>query len=109
MIDAFKTSVATKLNLFPNEIYGHGLSLADVLAKSPTAINSIDMMESFAFAMAENGLEDELQIPAFTLDHSIDEVMEEMERQLKSITSSVDEKKILTGIVDESPASFQRN
>lgn len=109
MIDTFKRSVATKLNLSPNEIYGHGLSLADVLVKSPTAINSIDMMESFAFAMAENGLEDELQIPAFTLDHSIDEVMEEIKRQLKSITSSVDEKKILTGIVDESTASVQRN
>ncbi|NER23619.1 MAG: hypothetical protein F6J96_23540 [Symploca sp. SIO1C2] len=83
-MDDFKESVAEKLGIPQSELYGHGLSLSDVIVNSKTAMNSIDIMEAFAYALARHGWEDRLNMPIFTLDSTIDQVIEEIENQLKT-------------------------
>lgn len=84
MIAGIRSSVADRLDLPEAEIFGHSLTLAQVLATSPTAINSIDLMDAFAAALAQEGIDPDadLALPAFTLDHTIDEVMSQLEEQL---------------------------
>jgi hypothetical protein len=84
MIEQFKETVSTQLNLPASQVFGGGWTLAEVLARSPKAINSIDLMEAFAFAMAHHGLEERINLPAFTLDDNIDEVIAEVEQQLNA-------------------------
>jgi hypothetical protein len=87
-IESFKASVADNLSLPVSKMYGNNWSLSDVLANSPTAINSIDLMEAFASALAQNGLEETLEVPIFTLDNNIDELMEKIEIELNLIQST---------------------
>lgn len=82
MLEQFEESVAKRLGMHRAELFTDKLKLGDVLVMSPTATNSIDLLEAFAAAIAENNLEDQVDIPAFTLDHTVDEVMDEIGRQL---------------------------
>ena len=81
-MEEFKLAVAEKLNLLPTDIYGRNLPLSEIIVMSDTATNSIDIMEAFAYALAIQGWDELLGMPAMTLDHSIDEVILEIERQL---------------------------
>lgn len=83
-MDFFKESIAEKLGIPPSKLYGHDLSLSDVIANSETAMNSIDIMEAFAYALAKHELENSVNLPVFTLDYTIDQVIEEIETQLKN-------------------------
>jgi hypothetical protein len=78
-LDELRVAVASRLHLTQADIFGRGLRLSDVLAKSPSARNSIDLLEAFAGAIAEFGLEDRLKLPMFTLDSAVDEVMAAIE------------------------------
>ena len=84
MIEQFEETVAALLHLPVSEVFGRGWTLAEVLAKSPNAINSIDLMEAFAFAMAHHGLDERLNLPAFTLNDKIDDVMVDIEHQMNA-------------------------
>lgn len=52
---------------------------------SPTANNSIDLVEAFAAAIAQHNLDGLLNIPAVTLEDSIDEVMDTIEKDLERL------------------------
>jgi hypothetical protein len=83
-LEDFKTVVARRLQLDPSTLYGRSLKLSEVVARSPVAANSIDLMEAVAGAMAELELDDRLELPTITLQHTIDELMTEVQRQLAS-------------------------
>ena len=82
VLDAFKSTVARRLELPAATLYGRQLKLAEVVVRSPVATNSIDLMEAVAGAMAELEIDDRLELPALTLDHTIDELVAEVENQL---------------------------
>lgn len=82
ILDAFKTTVARRLELDAATLYGRSFKLAEVVVRSPVATNSIDLMEAVAGAMAELEIDDKLELPALTLDHTIDELVAEVEGQL---------------------------
>ena len=86
MIEEFKHSVAQKLGIDPTVLYGHDHSLAKVLAGSPTAINSLDLVEAFAATIVALKLEGLVAIPAVTLDYSIDDVMDLVKKQLARVS-----------------------
>ena len=81
MEEEIRASVARRLGLEQDQVFG-GRSLAEVLAASPVATNSIDLLDAFAGALADQGLEDELDLPVFTLDHSADDVITALRQQL---------------------------
>lgn len=83
MIEQFKTTVARRLRLAPEAMYGKSLRLSEVVARSPVASNSIDLVEAVAGAMAELEIDEQVDLPAITLDHSVDELVAEVERQLR--------------------------
>lgn len=85
MLIQFKQSVAARLGIDQSAIFGNGLTLSEILSLSPCATNSIDLLEAFAGAIAENNLDDQLDIPAFTLDRGIDDVIDEIKRQLANV------------------------
>lgn len=82
VLDAFKSTVARRLELPEAALYGRSLKLAEVVVRSPVATNSIDLMEAVAGAMAELEIDDRLELPALTLDHTIDELVAEVAGQL---------------------------
>ena len=81
-LEAFKLSVATRLQMDPAVLYHRSYTLADVLVHSPVASNSIDLMEAVAGAMAELDIDGRVELPTLTLDNTIDELVREVEGQL---------------------------
>lgn len=81
-IEAFKGCMARRLQMEPGKLYGKSLQLADIVARSPVASNSIDLMEAVAGALAELELDDRVELPAITLQHTIDELVDEVRKQL---------------------------
>ncbi len=81
-IQIFKSVVARRLELPEAMLYGTSLRLSEVVMRSPVATNSIDLMEAVAGAMAELELDDRLELPAMTLDNTVDDLMKEVESQL---------------------------
>ena len=82
-IERFKGSVATLLGLDAAELYGRGLSLSQILARSPTARNSLDLVEAFATTIARLQLDDLIEIPPVTMAGGIDEVIGAIDEQLQ--------------------------
>lgn len=82
MLEKFKDSVANRLGLERSDLCVGDRTLGELLGMSPVATNSIDLLEAVAAAIAECDLGDRVDIPAFTLDHTVDELMTEIERQL---------------------------
>lgn len=68
MIDELCGEFSKQLGLAPEQIFAEGVTFKDVLALSPTATNSIDIVEAIAVALAKYDLEDAIEVPALTLD-----------------------------------------
>jgi len=83
-IEDFKQVVAERLELAPERIYGRSLSLAGVLTMSPTATNSVDLVEAVAGAMAELDIDEVIDLPTITLDHTVDDLMDRVREQLEA-------------------------
>lgn len=85
-LEEFKSIVARRLEIDPSALYGStpSLKLSDVIAKSPVARNSIDLMEAVAGAMAEMDIDDDLELPSMTLDNTVAELVVEIEKQLRA-------------------------
>ena len=81
-LEAFKASVARRLQLEPASLYQRSLTLADVVVRSPVASNSIDLMEAVAGAMAELEIDDRVELPTITLQHTVDDLIDEVRAQL---------------------------
>lgn len=85
-IQDVSATIAQKLNLKPEDIFGKDLKISEVVALSPTAINSIDMLEAFAGSFAEHGIDSDMDLPAFTMDDKIDGLMSEVDKQLQKLS-----------------------
>jgi hypothetical protein len=83
-LEGFKASVARRLQMDPEALYQRSLSLADVVVRSPVASNSIDLMEAVAGAMAELEIDDRIELPAVTLQHTVDQLVEDVRVQLEA-------------------------
>lgn len=81
-VEEFKACVARRLQLDPASLYQRQLTLADVVVRSPVASNSIDLMEAVAGAMAELEIDDRIELPTITLQHTVDELIDEVRAQL---------------------------
>ncbi|MER0245788.1 hypothetical protein AAHZ94_28205 [Streptomyces sp. HSW2009] len=86
MLAELRSHVAQRLSLPQEEVFA-GQPLADVLAASPTAINSIDLLDAFAGALADIGIEDDVELPTMTLDHTAEEVVAALGKQLAPTSS----------------------
>lgn len=82
-IEMFQRVVARRLRLDEAEIYGRSLPLSRVVAMSPVASNSVDLVEAVAGAMAELDIDELIELPAITLDHTVDELMAQVREQLE--------------------------
>jgi uncharacterized protein (TIGR03086 family) len=80
VLSELRKNVARRLELTEDEVFD-GRPLSAVLVASPTAINSIDLLDAFAGALADVGLED-VELPAMTLDNSAAEVIGALAAQL---------------------------
>jgi hypothetical protein len=83
LIDRFEESVASFLSIPAADLYRHGLSLSQVLAMSPKARNSLDLVEAFAATIANLQLDDLIEIPPVTMTGGIDELMDAIKLQLE--------------------------
>ncbi|MEZ4241579.1 MAG: hypothetical protein R3F59_36620 [Myxococcota bacterium] len=75
--------MARRLALPEAELYGRSLPLSRVVALSPVASNSVDLVEAVAGALAELDLDEQVELPAITLDHTVDELMSQVRQQLE--------------------------
>lgn len=80
MSTPLRAAIARRLGLSEEVAFRPGTSLAQLLAASPSAINSIDLLDAFAGAVADQSIDVDFDLPAFTLDHSTEEVVEALEK-----------------------------
>jgi hypothetical protein len=85
VIDQFKENLAAFLGIDTAELYGRGLSLSQVLAMSPTTINSLDLVEAFATTIASLQLDDLIEIPPVTVGGGIDDFISALDEQLEQM------------------------
>ncbi|MEU3920776.1 hypothetical protein [Streptomyces sp. NPDC029004] len=81
MLADLRTNVARRLGLPQEEVFA-GQPLSAVLVASPTAINSIDLLDAFAGALADAGVEEDVELPTMTLDHTAEDVVAALGKQL---------------------------
>lgn len=82
-----RVNIARRLGLTEGEVFG-GQPMSAVLAASPTAINSIDLLDAFAGALADAGLSEDVEIPVMTLNHTADDIVTAMCRQTDNVVGS---------------------
>lgn len=80
----FKRNLAGRLGLSAEILFGNGTTLRDAVSLSPNATNSIDLLEGFAGALADLEWDDFINLPAFTLDNTVDSVIDEIEAQVRA-------------------------
>lgn len=82
-----RTHVARRLGLPEDEVFGDR-PLSAVLVASPTAINSIDLLDAFAGALADAGLDEDAELPTMTLNHTAEDVIAALGGQLTAAEPS---------------------
>lgn len=85
-LEEFKAIVARRLEIDPKVLYetAPSLKLSDVIGRSPVAKNSIDLMEAVAGAMAEMEIDDDIELPAMTLENTVADLVVEIDSQLRA-------------------------
>ncbi|PCG86696.1 hypothetical protein CIB93_06995 [Streptomyces sp. WZ.A104] len=86
MLADIRVNVARRLGLTQEEVFA-GQPLSAVLVASPSAINSIDLLDAFAGALADAGLDDDVELPTMTLDHTAEDVVSALGKQLATTSS----------------------
>lgn len=81
-MENFRNILAEILSIPADELFEKDLLLSEVIAMSPNATNSIDVLEGFAGALAELQWDELVDLPAFTLENTIDSVIQEIEHQV---------------------------
>lgn len=74
MIDKLKHEISNKLDISENNLFNNNVTLSEILTISDKVTNSIDILEVIAGTIAENNLDDQLELPVFTLDSKIDDL-----------------------------------
>ena len=81
-----KEKLYTDLSVFfeipKEELKNHEMTLRTIMEKSENAINSVDIMEGFAEVLQKNSIDDEIDIPVFTLEDSLESVVDSLLGQL---------------------------
>lgn len=86
MLADLRTNVARRLGLTQEEVFA-GQPLSAVLVAAPDAINSIDLLDAFAGALADVGVDDDVELPTMTLEHTAEEVVAALGKQLATTSS----------------------
>ncbi|MET9443623.1 hypothetical protein [Streptomyces sp. NPDC006610] len=86
MLTDLKQHVARRLGLTQAEVFA-GQPLSAVLVASPSAINSIDLLDAFAGALADTGFDEDVELPTMTLDHTAEDVLQALAKQLAPSSS----------------------
>ncbi|MEV1047511.1 hypothetical protein [Streptomyces sp. NPDC049916] len=86
MLADLRANVARRLGLPQEEVFA-GQPLSAVLVASPSAINSIDLLDAFAGALADAGLDDDVELPTMTLNHTAEDVVSALAEQLATTSS----------------------
>jgi len=86
MLADLRKNVARRLGLTEEEVFA-GQPLSAVLVASPSAINSIDLLDAFAGALADAGVDDDVELPTMTLDHTAEDVVSALGKQLATTSS----------------------
>ncbi|GAA3308551.1 hypothetical protein [Streptomyces cinereospinus] len=86
MIAELKQHVARRLDLTEAEVFA-GQPLSDVLLASPNAVNSIDLLDAFAGALADTGFDEDVELPTMTLQHTAEEIVQVLGKQLAPTSS----------------------
>ncbi|MET9530895.1 hypothetical protein ABZY02_10020 [Streptomyces sp. NPDC006649] len=86
MLTELRSRIAHRLGLPQEEVFA-GQPLSAVLAASPSAINSIDLLDAFAGALADIGVEDDVELPTMTLHHTAEDVLAALGKQLAPLPS----------------------
>jgi hypothetical protein len=81
-VEKLKTDISDRIGIEKSILFNNGLIFSEILEKSEKVANSVDLLEAIAGAMCECGLDDLLELPVFTLDHQIDDVINSIENQL---------------------------
>jgi hypothetical protein len=82
MIDKLKHEISNKLDIAENNLFNNNVTLSEILTISDKVTNSIDILEVIAGTIAENNLDDQLELPVFTLDSKIDDLIDQIRNQL---------------------------
>ncbi|WP_327233359.1 hypothetical protein OG349_04625 [Streptomyces sp. NBC_01317] len=86
MIAELKQHVARRLDLTEEEVFA-GQPLSEVLVASPNAVNSIDLLDAFAGALADTGFDEDVELPTMTLQHSAEDIVQALGKQLAPSSS----------------------
>lgn len=86
MLSELKQHVARRLGPTEEEVCA-GQPLSAGLATSPSAINSIDPLDAFAGALADTGYDEDVELPTTTRDHTAEDVVQALGKQLASTSS----------------------
>ena len=65
------------------KIKSESTTLRDIMEQSDVAVNSVDVMEGFADVLQENDLDEKVDIPVFTLDDKVTDVIRSITDQVK--------------------------
>jgi hypothetical protein len=73
--EKLRQTLAQRLGVEPAELAKENVTLKQILDLSPTAINSIDIMEAFIGSLVDLGGQTDIELPAITLDDKLDDVL----------------------------------
>jgi hypothetical protein len=74
--EKLRCALAGRLGVELTELAKEGITLRQILEVSPTAINSIDIMEAFMGSLVDLGAQPDFELPAVTLDDKLDDIFE---------------------------------
>ncbi len=74
--ERLRRTLARRLGVEPTELANENVTLKEILEISPTAINSIDIMEAFIGSLVDLGAQTDLELPAVTLDDKLDNTLD---------------------------------
>ncbi|OQX06062.1 MAG: hypothetical protein BWK73_31845 [Thiothrix lacustris] len=83
--EKLKAAISDRIGIDKSILFNNGLTFSEILEKSEKVTNSVDLLEAIAGAMCECGLDDLLELPVFTLDHQIDDIINSIEHQLSEM------------------------
>jgi hypothetical protein len=86
LIAELKQHVARRLDLTEEEVFA-GQPLSEVLVASPNAVNSIDLLDAFAGALADTGFDEDVELPTMTLQHTAEDIVQALGKQLAPTSS----------------------
>lgn len=83
MEDKLYADLSSFFKISKEELSSQNITLRDIMEKSEVAVNSVDIMEGFADVLQDNDLDDKVDIPVFTLEDKVQDVINSILVQLQ--------------------------